>query len=214
MQSDAPETLALPDHWVIDWARMTRLLPPRANGAPRGFGSAERIDLTFARDMLNLVGESNVAVHGSILFRNLMRGFHRRIPLGQRLSEQYGVAPLTDADVGMALPDQPVTVPGGKSLRDTAAGLGFLRDTPAWLYFLCESRVRENGERIGPTASHIIADTITGLVRLNPDSFLNREGGGWHPRDSILGGSEGRGLTTLRKLLLFAVRDSAGADPG
>ena len=214
MQSDAPETLALPDHWVIDWARMTRLLPPRANGAARGFGSAERIDLTFARDMLNLVGESNVAVHGSILFRNLMRGFHRRIPLGQRLSEQYGVAPLTDADVGMALPDQPVTVPGGKSLRDTAAGLGFLRDTPAWLYFLCESRVRENGERIGPTASHIIADTITGLIRLNPGSFLNREGGGWHPRDSILGGSEGRGLTTLRKLLLFAVRDSAGADPG
>ena len=206
MQSDVAETLALPDHWVIDWARMTRVLRPSANGTPRGFGAAERIDLTFARDMLNLVGESNVALHGSILFRNLMRGFHRCIPLGQRLAVEYGVAPLSEDEMRAALPDGPPQGPGGKSLRDTAQALGFLRDTPAWLYFLCESLQRESGERIGPTASHIIADTLVGLIRLNPGWFLNRDGGGWHPRDSVLGGTEGRGLTTLRKLLLFAVR--------
>ena len=205
MQSDAAETLALPDHWVIDWARMTRLLPTKPGGTPHAFGSAERIDLTFARDMLNLVGESNVAVHGSILFRNLMRGFHRRIPLGQRLAEAYGIAPLGEDELRAALPED--AVPGaGPDLRDTAAALGFLRETPAWLYFLCESRLRENGERVGATASHIIADTITGLIRLNPTSLLNRDGGRWHPRDSVLAGEEGTGLTTLRKLLMFAVR--------
>lgn len=206
MQSDLPGTLALPDHWVIDWARMTRVLRPTASGTPRAFGSAERIDLTFARDMLNLVGDSNVAVHGSILFRNLMRGFHRRIPLGQRLAVEYGVAPLTEDEMREALPDGVAPGSGGKGLRDTASALGFLRDTPAWLYFLCESLQRENGERVGPTASHIIADTLVGLIRLNQGSLLNQDGGGWHPRDSVLGGAEGRGLTTLRKLLLFAVR--------
>ena len=206
MQSDLAETLALPDHWVIDWGRMTRVLRPSASGTPRGFGAAERIDLTFARDMLNLVGESNVALHGSILFRNLMRGFHRRIPLGQRLSVEYGIAPLTEGEMRQTLPDGPPPGPGGKSLRDTAAALGFLRDTPAWLYFLCESLLRENGERVGPTASYIIADTLVGLLRLNPDSLLGQGAGGWHPRDSVLGGDEGRRLTTLRKLLLFAVR--------
>ena len=206
MQSDQAETLALPDHWVIDWARMTRVLRPTASGKPRGFGSAERIDLTFARDMLNLVGESNVAVHGSILFRNLMRGFHRRIPLGQRLALEYGMVPLSEDEMREALPDGAPPGTGGKSLRDTAAALGFLCDTPAWLYFLCESLLRENGERVGPTASHIIADTLVGLIRLNPDPLLGQEDGGWHPRDSVLGGDEGRGLVTLRKLLLFAVR--------
>ncbi|MBL9074839.1 peroxidase family protein [Tabrizicola sp.] len=210
MQSDVTATLALPDHWVIDWARMTRLLPPRPGGTPRPFGSAERIDLTFARDMLNLVGSSDVAVHGSILFRNLMRGFHRRIPLGQRLAVEYGVTPLTEEELRAALPEDGPPGAGEPGLRETAAALGFLRETPAWLYFLCESRLRENGERVGATASHIIADTITGLIRLNPDSLLNRDGRRWHPRDSMLGGSEGAGLTTLRKLLLFAVRGADG----
>ena len=206
MQSGLAETLALPDHWVIDWGRMTRVLRPTVNGRPRDFGSAERIDLTFARDMLNLVGESNVAVHGSILFRNLMRGFHRRIPLGQRLAVEYGVTPLSEAEMREALPDGAPPGLRGKGLRDTAQALGFLRDTPAWLYFLCESLQRENGERVGATASHIIADTFVGLIRRNPGSYLDQDGTSWHPRESVLGGSEDRGLTTLRKLLLFAVR--------
>lgn len=105
-----------------------------------------------------------------------------------------------------ALPDGAPPGPGGKGLLDTVSALGFLRDTPAWLYFLCESLQRENGERVGPTASQIIADTLVGLIRLNQGSLLNQDGGGWHPRDSVLGGAEGRGLTTLRKLLLFALR--------
>ncbi len=70
MQTDAVETLALPDHWVIDWNRMTRVLSQPASGQPRPFGRAEQIDVNIARDMLNLVGDSDVAVHGSILFRS------------------------------------------------------------------------------------------------------------------------------------------------
>ena len=214
MQASLPGTLALPDHWVIDWKRMTRRLPPLANGAPRDFGSAERIDLTFARDMLNIVGDSTVAVHGSILFRNLMRGFHRRIPFGQRLAMEYGIAPLTEEEVREALPDDGLLPPGTRGLRGTAAALGFLRETPAWLYFLCEARARERGERVGPTASHIIADTIIGLIRLNPLSYLNQNGGRWHPRDSVLGGSSAGGLTTIRKLLIFAVQETAPVGAG
>ncbi|MBN8631829.1 MAG: hypothetical protein J0L76_13345 [Rhodobacterales bacterium] len=214
MQSDATETLALPDHWVVDWARMTRVLPQPAGRPPRDFGRAERIDLAFARDMLNIMGDSSVAVHGSILFRNLLRGFHRCIPLGQRLAAEYGVAPLTENELRAALPDGPPPSQGGTGFRDTVAALGFLRDTPAWLYFLCESLARENGERIGPTASHIIADTIVGLIRLNPQSVLNEDGGRWHPRDSLLRDADGRGLTTIRKLLLFAVQDTAQLSEG
>ena len=87
-------------------------------------------------------------------------------------------------------------------------------ETPAWLYFLCEARQRENGERVGATASHIIADTIVGLMRLNPASLLNHPGVAWHPRQSVLTTPGAEGLTTIRKLLRFAVKDTALAEGG
>lgn len=208
MGLDAPGLPELPDHWVIDWERMTRLLPGTETTPPREFGSAERIDLTFARDMLNLVGDSDVAVHGSILFRNLMRGFHRRMAFGQTLAARYGVAPLTEAEVRDALPQESALGPGKKSLREAAEELGFLSETPAWLYFLCEARMREAGERVGETASHIIADTIVGLMKLNPRSLL-RTAGSWHPRQSPLATPGAEGLTSIRKFLRFAVKDTA-----
>jgi hypothetical protein len=208
MGQSTPGLQELPDHWVIDWDRMTRLLPGTERTPPREFGSAERIDLTFAPDMLNLVGDSNVAVHGSILFRNLMRGFHRRIPFGQHLAAEYHVAPLTEAEVRDALPQEKALSPGEKPLRQVAEDLGLLAETPAWLYFLCEARQRENGERVGATASHIIADTIVGLMRLNPASLLNTAKR-WHPRQSPLTTPGAEGLTSIRKLLCFAVKDTA-----
>jgi hypothetical protein len=200
MQTSQTETLALPDHWVIDWNRMTRTPARRATATRPGLGGAERIDMVFARDMLTIIGDSSVAVHGSILFRNLMRGYHRRIPFGQQLAQAYGVAQLSPDAVRDALPD---------GLRTAAGTLGFLTETPAWLYFLCEAQVHEAGQRVGPTASHIIADTIVGLMRQTAWSVLNHDGGGWHPKQSPLRARGADSLTTLRKFLQFAVRDTA-----
>ena len=196
-QPDAA-TLPLPDHWVIDWHRMSRR--PRTTPGPAG---AERIDLTFAPDMLNAMGTSDVARHGSILFRNLMRGFQRRIAFGQDLARECGQAVLTPDEVRAALPDS--TQPGAKGLRAVAEELGMLEQTPAWLYFLCEARHYEQGERLGPTASQIIADTMVGLMRFTPGSVLSPEMARWHPRQSPLRGPGRRALTTLRALLKFAV---------
>ena len=197
---DVAETLQLPDHWVIDWDRMTQ--PPHAAQGP---GGAEKIDLTFAIDMLNRMGTSNVAAHGSILFRNLMRGFQRRIAFGQELARACGLDALTPEQLRAALPDANPAQPGAESLRAIAERLGMLKETPAWLYFLCEARHFENGERLGPAASHIIADTIVGLLRHMPKSILNQEGGAWHPRESPLSGVGGEELTSLRALLMAAV---------
>jgi Animal haem peroxidase len=194
-------TLQLPDHWVIDWDRMTR--PSVANA----IGGAEKIDLTFAPEMLNAMGMQHAVEHGSILFRNLMRGFHRRIPFGQALAAEYGLDPLKEADIRAALPKGHVDGPQSKTLRGVAQELGMLRETPAWLYFLCEARQHERGERIGPAASQIIADTIVGLMRHMETSILNHGGGTWHPRQSPLKDGDDEGLTSIRKLLLFAVKD-------
>lgn len=209
MGQSAPGLPELPDHWVIDWERMTRFQAGTAGAPPRPFGNAERIDLNFAPDMLNVVGDSEIAVHGSILFRNLMRGFHRRMPFGQQLADQYGVDRLSEAEVRKALPKEKALPPGKKSLRQVAEDLGMLTETPAWLYFLCESRLREAGERVGPTASHIIADTIVGLMRHNRKSMLNTAPD-WHPSQSPVTTPGAEGLTSIRKFLQFAVKDTAG----
>lgn len=200
MQTSGNKSLALPDHWVIDWKRMTRTPARRATATRPGLGGAEQIDMAFARDMLTVIGDSSVAAHGSILFRNLMRSYHRRIPFGQDLARAYGVTPLTRSEVRDALP---------AGLQEPADTLGFLDQTPAWIYFLCEARVLEAGERVGPTASHIIADTIIGILRQTAWSVLNHQGGTWHPKQSPLREKGEDSLTSLRKFLLFAVRDTA-----
>ncbi|HLQ18018.1 MAG TPA: peroxidase family protein [Tabrizicola sp.] len=200
MQTAEVETLALPDHWVIDWDRMTGAPARRPTATNSGLGGAERIDMIFARDMLNLVGDSKVAVHGSILFRNLMRSYHRRIPFGQKLADACQIPKLTQDEIRAALPS---------GLQAAAEHAGFLEETPAWLYFLCEASTREGGQRVGPTASHIIAETIVGLLRLEPASILNQSGGSWHPRHSPLRARGGQSLTTLRKFLRFAVEGTA-----
>lgn len=195
----------LPDHWVIDWERMT--LPPRP-----GSGGAEQIDLTFAADMLSSVGEEQVTEHGSILFRNLLRGFHRRIPFGQMLAQEYGLAVLDPNDILAALPPINVDRPDGyatfaadpgMTMPMVAEKIGIHEETPAWLYFLFEAKVTEHGQRVGPTASNIIADTIVGLMRAMPQLLLQPESAGWHPKDSPLKGPGDRLLTSLRDFLLY-----------
>ncbi|MFN3282187.1 MAG: peroxidase family protein, partial [Tabrizicola sp.] len=199
-QPGLAETLQLPDHWVIDWNRMTR--------TPRGPGGAERIDLTFPPEMLNAMGSSEIAAHGSILFRNLMRGYHRRIAFGQELARACGLEALDEDQLREALPEG---APGVQGLRELAEELGMLAETPAWLYVLAEARHHGAGERLGPMASEIIADTIIGLMRHMPQSILNHQDGAWHPGQSPLKGPGNRALTSLRAFLRFAVQGSHSA---
>ncbi len=214
MQRPDDPTQQLPDHWVIDWDRMTR--PPRPAGADAdALGGAEQIDLNFAPDMLNLVGESNVPEHGSILFRNLMRGFHRRMPFGQKLAEQYPVPRLCPEQVLSAMPEGTVggaDFGGAREIKAVAKEFGIDKETPAWLYLLCEARVLEGGERLGPTASHIIGDTLVGLMAHNPNSILRQDNGRWHPRDSLLKDGQDEGLVSLRDFLLFATKPASRAN--
>lgn len=184
----AHATSQLPDHWVADWDRLTRL-----SGTPRG--GADRIDMSLATDMLNHMHHSGNLLHASIFFRNVMRGFFRRISFGQDFARAYGITPLSARQVLSAVP---------KTARPAAAAAGFGRSMPAWLYFMCEADVLEGGERLGPTASRIIADSITGLIRHHGGTLLQVDGHAWHPRHSVLRTRSGKPLDSLRMLLLCA----------
>jgi len=185
----------LPDHWVVDWDRLSG---PR----PRPEAAGDKIDVHFAQAMMNAVQKNNDGM-GSIIARNLARGFHRRIPFGQALAESYHLNGLSAEQIAAAMPrglqSDPAHPDEGDALTERMA---ILTQTPAWLYVLCEAQALEGGERLGPLASHIIADTFVGLMRLQEDSILGQEG--WQPEDSPLR-HEGRPIATIRDLLLFAV---------
>lgn len=208
MGNSDDQRLQLPSHWVIDWERLTRPFSPGA--PPRKVpGQAEGIDFDIAPDMLMHAGNADHENHASILFRNLVRGFHRRIPFGQKLAEACGQSPLSAKEIEEVLPGSDTLQETSFSdLRPAARELGILTDTPAWLYFLYEAKSIEKGERVGPTASTIIAETIVGLMRHNPGSLLNHRGGGWHPSESKLKSREGKPLASIRAFLLFATEDN------
>ena len=209
----AGQGVQLPDHWVIDWARLTRVTG--SIGAADETGSrAEKIDLNLANDMFNLREIDTSLAHRSIFLRNLLRGYHRRMPFGQDLAAAYGLPVLTEAEVQSAIPDRRAADMPNLSLREVTARLGMLTHTPAWLYILCESQVRSNGETLGPTASHIIADTIVGLLKQRPDTVLTLGPMPWTPQNSPLKNAAGQPLTSLHDLLEFAVAGTPnGAAP-
>lgn len=179
----------LPDHWIADWNRLTR--PPADDQL-----GADAIDMTFAHDMLNVMANGAMLEHGSIFFRNLIRGFHRRLSFGQDLARAYGLEPLKPSAITSALPAE---------LRTDPAAREFDTHTPAWLYCLCEAQQQQpNGQRLGPLASHIIADTIIGLLKHNDASVLCVDNGRWTPAVSKLK-LHGQDLTSIRALLLFAL---------
>ena len=53
---------------------------------------------------------------------------------------------------------------------------GFETATPLWYYVLKEAEVLANGNSLGPVGSRIVAETLIGQLRADPQSFLNVAG--------------------------------------
>jgi hypothetical protein len=51
---------------------------------------------------------------------------------------------------------------------------GLVHETPLWYYILTESEVRENGNRLGPVGSYLVAETIYAALRSDPNSYFNQ----------------------------------------
>ena len=183
----------LPTHWVIDWARFFKV-------ANTGNSGADQIDLVLPPTMTSL-GDVTTNVKmadglASISYRNLRRGYHRFMPSGQDMARKLNIEPLTPAQIGSAFTHHSAT----DVLRET----GFDVKTPPWVYFLCEAKVKADGNALGPAAGAIVRGTIMELLRLNPQSVLKCEGGRWTPEMSPLRLASGGTIKDIKSLLQFA----------
>jgi Animal haem peroxidase len=121
----------------------------------------KRIDTTISSVLFTLPGPA-IAPHTQtaptvLPQRNLLRQLTWSLPSGQSVARVMGVAPLsaTDlADIGS------VYAP-------------FATSTPLWYYLLAEAEVAEDGLHLGPAGGRIVTETLIGLLRADPDSYLS-----------------------------------------
>ena len=93
--------------------------------------------------------------------RNLLRQLTWGLPSGQAVAAAIGVDRLGRADLG--------------GIVDVYAP--FARSTPLWYYILAEAKAAADGLHLGPVGGRIVAETLIGLLRADPTSYLSV-----HPR--------------------------------
>ena len=89
--------------------------------------------------------------------RNLLRQLTWELPSGQSIAKAMHIAPLSSSD-----------------LADIGAVYApFATSTPLWYYILAESKIVEDGLNLGPVGGRIVAETLIGLLRADPTSYLS-----------------------------------------
>jgi hypothetical protein len=89
--------------------------------------------------------------------RNLLRQLTWGLPSGQDVAAAMGVAALGAADLSEIAG---VYAPFGTS-------------TPLWYYILAEAKAATGGLHLGPVGGRIVTETLIGLLRADPSSYLS-----------------------------------------
>ena len=169
-----PDRGTLAAELEINWGKFFQ------GAGPRGALTTLPIDTRLAFPLqelpADLVGVVEVACPhfridknpAQLPLRTLLRGAGLRLASGQTVARAFGEPVLSEAE--LTRNSRAEETEQGRILRRT----GLVHDTPLWYYILKESEVRENGNRLGPVGSHIVAETIHAALRTDPDSYLNQ----------------------------------------
>jgi len=167
-QPDAPQpgadlrgSIPVPAERAVDWGLFFDL--PSRPPATRSL----RIDTKLSAPLLNL--PTTVVPPGihpalrSLATRNLQRHLDFRMPAGPAVAHAMGIPSIPDDEFWTG---------------DWAPFAG--RPAPLWLYVLREAELLADGQHLGPAGGTIVAEVITGLLELDPSSFLSLDPG-WRP---------------------------------
>src|ERR1700691_5325011 len=89
--------------------------------------------------------------------RNLLRQLTWSLPSGQAIAAAMHADTLTPADLADI----------------TAVYAPFGTSTPLWYYILAEARTAASGLHLGPVGGRLVTETLIGLLRADPGSYLN-----------------------------------------
>ena len=150
-------------NWVVDFNAFfdTGVPVPVHN-------KARKIDSFMANGLESLPGFAGMMA--ILATRNLRRGLALGLPSGQGMANQFGIAPMTAAQLTSGLPAAEVAV------LNSSGGL-LLNRTPLWYYVLREAAVLGGGNQLGPVGGRIVAETFVRILKRDASSYLNAAGG-------------------------------------
>ncbi|MCD2188831.1 peroxidase family protein [Actinomycetospora soli] len=179
----------LPDNWPAEWDRLVDVepgFPPATNDeSPARF--ARKIDTRVAFPLDELRNEGNDVntarrvreILKRLAVRNLLRGYKLAIPTGQAVAREYGLTPLSSAELLTGT---------NRVLKHALTDGEFLEATPLWFYVLKEAEL-SGGDQLGPLGGRIVAETLIGQLKHDSGSYLAQEPA-WDPRaKGVAGGS-------------------------
>jgi hypothetical protein len=173
-----PDAGKLPQNWVIEWERWVKIDTANPKRAAR------KIDTNLADPLTKMdnevrpgMTEDQKDLFRRLARRNLRRGHRLNVPTAQDCIAALlatGVAPFRTLTAEQIKS-------GSQERQDAVTAGGFEAATPLWFYVLKEAEVLGCGERLGPLGSHLVAQTLVGLVANDPGSYWNAPGGRWSP---------------------------------
>lgn len=140
----------LPGLWSVDWRRFLPI-----DGASRTQPS-RRIDTRLSRALSSMPAGAGATKGSSLAALNLLRGFRLALPSGQAVARAMGERPLPNDELG---------------LDPAVAG----SEAPLWFYVLKEAELLVQGRHLGPVGGRIVAETLVGLAKADPNGFLSAE---------------------------------------
>lgn len=172
-----------PKDFAIDWKYFLKL-PERSSTTPQ---DAYQFDNSLVPALRRLPGPEAAGQSTVLATRNLLRSVQIGLPTGQDVARAMGLTPLPDSKIwiGPAV----YGTPAGMTVPITSVSPAFKGKAPLWTYILAEAAEantiqststpgKTNGlkrlpERLGPVGGRIVAETIVGLLKADPDSVLN-----------------------------------------
>lgn len=169
----------LPTPWIIDWTGFFDFTGFPGVPASPVLNLTKKIDTSIAEKFSDLpVPPSWPTTNRSLAVVDLLRGSEVGLPAAQaiveRLKQTFSkpelITELTPDELAAKHPEVRV--------------FGFDKRTPLWYYVLREAEVRQQGLRLGPVGSYILAETFAGLIRASTISILRPDpvtGKKWQP---------------------------------
>ena len=146
---------------LIHWSNFLEF---PASPAPQ---KARKIDPLIAKGLFDLPFESAsgpAAMIRHLAQRNLCRGYLLSVPTGQAVAGAMGIVPLVEHELSDG---------EDAAVKDAIEYGRFQRRTPLWYYLLREAKVQKNGDSLGAVGSRLVAETLIGFLKHDPNSFLN-----------------------------------------
>jgi heme peroxidase len=140
----------------IDWSEFFEI-----DGAQEFEGNLSRqFDTKISESLFNLPsGAPGVPAQGTNVLgqRNMIRAKFYGLPSGQDVARAMGIPVLTNKQLGLSAKTYP----------------DFNGEAPLWFYMLAESKITDNGARLGPVGGRVIAEVFLTQIAIDPASYLN-----------------------------------------